>query len=1167
VISSFLKGFFRLLCSRVFWTIIGLIVLCLLIWFLGPLLAFGTLRPLETTEARYLVIGLILAYFLLRLLVKRWRAGHMNERVANMLRSTLSSATSEAPGDKGQTAILSERFNEALNTLRKARFESEQPSVWGRIVRHGRYVYELPWYVIIGAPGVGKTTALLNSGLSFPLSGQIGAAPIRGAGGTRNCDWWFTNEAVLIDTAGRFATHETDVETDKSEWRSFLSLLKKNRTQQPINGVLVMLSVAELLGQKREECQKHAATLRQRLDELRSDLGMSFPVYLLINKCDLMLGFDEYFSALDRSGRGQVWGMTLPLDPSRKYQFDLNKLASECDLLQARISAGLIDVLQAEPDLSRRELIYAFPQQFDALTQALKGMLSDLLEGTRFSESPFLRGIYFTSATQEGTPFDRVMHALGQGFQVQRPQKQAVAGEGKAYFLHELLSKVVFGEAHIAGQDQRAEQRSYAWHIGGYVLSALVLIGATLAWVASRYNNVNYLADVDRNVGEMREVLPALPSMDNADIHQLLPVLEMAASLLDTDLVKVDHPPMWWRFGLFQGSGLKVKVRGEKGLYRQLLSGRFAPAIKANLEERLRNAVSSDDMESSYHVLKAYLMMHDQERLTEKAFVESMEAILGDSFPEEEQKELFIRHVKAAVAMNALSSSKKDENLVAETRKQFKKQTLKERVFKWATKSPGYSKLERFSISDVLEWPLVFKGSGQPHTSLYTKKGYELFKKEREHVLNLVKKDGKWVFDMEVDRSAFSDLEREVDFRYADEYIAVWDWYVTNLDIASTNSMQEMTQIVERLSRNESPLLRFFQRVAQETELVKEPSKDSLAPTIFNRVTAIGGSAARDIASKLVGKNGDPALAVTLYFRDLRKFVSGPEGDGNNAAILERMSDFKKIKDLLDRAIYMQQTRQPMPDTSFLISLSNSPPGAMPEAFRRALIAVADKSGKSIKTAGVIQTTQGMNDEVTGFCKRTIADRYPFNSRATSNVAKDDFADMFGAGGRMDRFRQQQPPGIELPREFEYARTIKDAFFRGGNKPEISFTIKPVVMDGSITNLTLNMGGQQMQYAHGPSVPTTVTWPAAGGEQVRLSLLPQVDNGVNEVIETGLWALHRLFDRHGEIRRGSSPDVFEVVISVGGRRATFEVRPSSTNNPFNLPELKNFRCPQAIPGG
>lgn len=88
-----------------------------------------------------------------------------------------------------------------------------------------QYLYQLPWYVIIGAPGAGKTTALVNSGLHFPLADRFGNQ-LRGVGGTRNCDWWFTNDAVLLDTAGRYTTQESQREEDAGEWQSFVALLK-----------------------------------------------------------------------------------------------------------------------------------------------------------------------------------------------------------------------------------------------------------------------------------------------------------------------------------------------------------------------------------------------------------------------------------------------------------------------------------------------------------------------------------------------------------------------------------------------------------------------------------------------------------------------------------------------------------------------------------------------------------------------------------------------------------------------------------------------------------------------------------------------------------------------------------------------------------------------------
>ena len=143
--------------------------------------------------------------------------------------------------------MLASRFGEATEMLKKAHFQrhnSKGTPFWAQ--RFSRqYLYQLPWYMIIGAPGAGKTTALVNSGLQFPLADKFGKAALRGIGGTRNCDWWFTNDAVLLDTAGRYATQESQQERDASEWHHFLALPCKYRGRQPTNGVIVTLSVAD----------------------------------------------------------------------------------------------------------------------------------------------------------------------------------------------------------------------------------------------------------------------------------------------------------------------------------------------------------------------------------------------------------------------------------------------------------------------------------------------------------------------------------------------------------------------------------------------------------------------------------------------------------------------------------------------------------------------------------------------------------------------------------------------------------------------------------------------------------------------------------------------------------------------------------------------------------
>jgi len=154
--------------------------------------------------------------------------------------------------------------------------------------------------MIIGPPAAGKTTAIRNSGLEFPFGTD---REIQGVGGTRNCDWWFSNSAIILDTAGRYITDDDDQE----EWAAFLDILRKNRSRQPINGVLVCISIADLLNAGSEEMEWHARTIRKRIDELTQRLGLRFPVYLVFTKCDLINGFVQFFEEFSRAQREQIW--------------------------------------------------------------------------------------------------------------------------------------------------------------------------------------------------------------------------------------------------------------------------------------------------------------------------------------------------------------------------------------------------------------------------------------------------------------------------------------------------------------------------------------------------------------------------------------------------------------------------------------------------------------------------------------------------------------------------------------------------------------------------------------------------------------------------------------------------------------------------------------------
>jgi Uncharacterized protein conserved in bacteria len=272
-----IRTVFSIATSRLMWSGLGITALCLLIWTVGPLVAIGDYRPLESALYRYIAIAVLytlwMSYRVVPRLWRRWQ----NRRLVQKMAPPPTAA--DEHDEMSAEHPLAERFSEATQLLRQARFNRPESRRWPRWMQklNRQYLYQLPWYMLIGAPGAGKTTALVNSGLHFPLAAQFGKTALRGVAGTRHCDWWFTDEAILLDTAGRYTTQESDRQQDAQEWRSFMGLLKKYRPRQPVNGAIITISVGDLLSESEEARHQQASALRKRLLELRDQLAIPLP--------------------------------------------------------------------------------------------------------------------------------------------------------------------------------------------------------------------------------------------------------------------------------------------------------------------------------------------------------------------------------------------------------------------------------------------------------------------------------------------------------------------------------------------------------------------------------------------------------------------------------------------------------------------------------------------------------------------------------------------------------------------------------------------------------------------------------------------------------------------------------------------------------------------------
>ncbi|HZU91652.1 MAG TPA: type VI secretion system membrane subunit TssM, partial [Stellaceae bacterium] len=493
-------------------SLFGTALLALLLWVFGPFVA-----ALAGWGVRLVLVALMLVLWaavnLLLDLRRNRRDAALQQGVTEAAADPAAAAAAE------EAAALKERLQTALALLKKARGTRG-------------YLYEQPWYVIIGPPGAGKTTALLNAGLKFPLAAAMGQGAVAGIGGTRLCDWWFTEDAVLIDTAGRYTTQDSDAAVDRAGWRSFLELLKRTRPRRPLNGVIVAIALDDIGAAAREERIAHGRAVRRRLKEIEEILAVRLPVYAMFTKADLVIGFSEFFDDLDRDRRNQVWGATFPL--TRSEAGPLGGFAAEFRALVAQLYNRLFDRLQAERSPDRRALIAGFAPQVASLEAPLAEFLEEAFGGSRLDPAPMLRGFYLTSGTQEGTPFDRLSGLLARSFGIDQRRAPSLRPEtGRSYFLGRLLQEVIFGEAMLVCERPGTALRRRLVRGGAFALAALAVLAiGGLMWHASATGRHDMTA-LDAALDRYQKTATGLPldPVRDADLPRILPLLDQARAL------------------------------------------------------------------------------------------------------------------------------------------------------------------------------------------------------------------------------------------------------------------------------------------------------------------------------------------------------------------------------------------------------------------------------------------------------------------------------------------------------------------------------------------------------------------------------------------------------------------------------------------------------------
>ncbi|WP_404343638.1 type VI secretion system membrane subunit TssM [Pseudoalteromonas mariniglutinosa] len=1159
------KRAFNAVTSGIGIVIIGFIALSLVIWFGGPLVAFAGYTPLSSIAARLVSI---LSILLLYTVIKIIRLKQQSKRDENMAEQLIDTGENSGTEVNEEITLLKNRMNEAIDILKDVKLFK------------GKNIYQLPWYIMIGPPGAGKTNVINNSGLDYPLKDKLGVDLVHGIGGTRNCDWWFTNKAVLIDTAGRYTTQNSHAQHDAKAWQGFLGLLRKYRPQRPINGVVISMGISELMNQTKTERNLHARAIKQRLQELQSKLGMTFPVYVILSKVDLIEGFREFFSELTDEECEQVWGVTFELDPTSDAQID--QFNKEFHGLIANLTTMLNRRLINERDESNRAKIFEFPKQLRALQGVGHSFLKEIFTPNAYEKLPIFRGVYLTSATQEGVPsnflHDNVL------------EKKEYINNTRSFFIKRLLENVIFPEQNLASTNKHHEKQSKWLRISSISLASIALIGVSLSWYYSFSWNKKLLDDTN-------EAVIAYQQLSDASIDQnnLLILNNRLNTIRDLPASRVKNA---------ETSSLGFNKVGE---LRESSQMAYLRSLKTYLEPYLISSLlnemdsHSEHLSYLYETLRCYLMLYQTEYYKGEDIKAWFSAYFARKLPGDTNVQIrseLMSHTSELLD-SGLSETEIDNQAVELARDELTKLPIAERAYQRLKADFTDSSIPPFKLTDIISYESANEftfTNGESLTrsipGLYTYNGYHgIFNIEKSKMLGSLMASS-WVYGQEASGTydiSKAEIEKKLEQRYFQDYIYYWQSFLDDLALNEFHTTADGVRITDVLSGSEAPIKNIISAIQKNTQLTKLPVSENQKAA--GKVAANAAEVAMQSKANRLKRylpNETPQFEVKLPGYEVEEaFAAISEIDAQQLEMIQK--NLRALNLYLTKLERGDQLKTSIRDQfdgkskpSFISQLEFQSKG-LPYPFDNWLLDISKSTTDITKVSANHHLNEIWKSKVLREYNAAIVGRYPFSRNADKEVNLKDFTRFFGPNGTIDNFfnryvassvdmskspwRFEQDIGMSAAalRMFEQAAKIRTAFFdRGSETPKIEFGLKPLELDRNISSFMLEVDGQSIIYRHGPPKVTNMVWPGTYGQgETRIVFTPP--NGgrsINAKYE-GEWSLYRMLDDLNAKRSETREDL-KLHFSLKGNNATVELLPKSIRHPFWNASIEKFSCPTRL---
>jgi len=1152
------------------------------------LLALYTLADRLGLSARtqlFIAIGIALLFIIAQLaitLIRKRKASAQLER--SLVIEADSHAAAATDAEKQRREAARRELLEALEALKRTPMAGGGKSA----------LRALPWYLVLGRLGTGRSTLIQQSGLQLP--GQQ-AGELKGIGASRYCDWWFTSQGLLLEAKADFL--EAAPAVAERDWRAFLDSLRKVRPEVALQGVLVTVAVDVLRDLPPAELAAQAGVLRRRLDALGELLQIECPVYLVLTRADQMHGFAASFEDLDAAGAGQVWGATLPLRGRESTAAGAQVLA-EFDALYALLCERRVGRLTREANPERRSDIYLFPLELRALRERLATFVDALCAPDPFGRRPLLRGFYLTSAAQAGpsreTVLTEVSRVVGFGGLASAAPTAGALPHSRPYFIRSFFLRVLVPDFRLARPTRRLASRLRVRRLGLHSLGFALLGLVGLFLIISFGRNLALISRTTALAESARQLAvsasPDAPELEQA-LSRLDPLREQLARLDASDRRR--SPALG--LGLYRGHVMNTRARE---IYVDRLYAALLAPSATRFVTRLQGEypASSEDYRSFDTGYRAYRMLIDPEQGDAELLVPTLQALWGGGgMASERTRELIAAHLRYAwqhpgeLEARSASLPGADRRLVERANAYIRDFWQPDRFYSLMIDAAN-AKLPAFRAASLPGGEELFAadanalaaGATDEVPGAFTLAGW------RDEIKGRIQASDQQLADDWLLREAFGERQASIQSLllklYVDDYIAAWVAYFRGIDVAQAGGLQAASSQLARLGDKDSPFRALLEAAAEQLRL--RDDQLGAAGGLDRIETAWASLHALFEKTKDGDEEGKP---VELFLADF-KALSG---------------ELEHLRDAEDPAAAaatftrgLMQALAPGQDESAVNKAmqrarrhTNRADGrpACNEALGEFLKRPAQGAWRACLVESARHLDAAWKQRVFDPFSQTLDRRYPFYPSGP-DASLDDFANFFGPSGILAEFARQELAayrsetgepvlrhgvglqlGAEAQAALDRAQRIREIFFHAGDKPALRFELvpgRPQLLSGrdpvvEATRLTLD--NNRLLYEMGHPQPREFVWPGEG-ERREASLALRCSKAGPEPLsaEGSPWGLFRLLER----ARLEAIDArrFKVTWTMekGGDcrvAVPYELRAASAVNPFTAGFFE-FRCPARL---